>query len=62
MAAVNVVSFPENSLFKSADQVPLPEDLEAEDQTPKQDRDSSEDDEGTESLRQGSYLNRLIPM
>ena len=62
MVAVNAVGLPENSPFRSVDQVPLLEDLKAKDQAPEQDGDSSEDDEGTESLRQGSYLNKLIPM
>lgn len=50
MAAVNVVGLPENSPFRSADQVSLPEDPEAEVQALEQDEDSSEEDEGTESL------------
>lgn len=50
MAAVNVIGLPENSPFRSADQVPLPEDPEAEVQALEQDEDSSEEDEGTESL------------
>lgn len=50
MAAVNVVGLLENSPFRSADQVPLPEDPEAEVQALEQDEDSSEEDEGIESL------------
>lgn len=65
MAVVNAIDLLKNSPFRSADQVPLPEDPKAEIQAPEQDEDSSEEDEGTpvqRALKRGSCLNRLTPM
>ena len=50
MATVNVVDLLEESLFRSADQVLLPEDLVVKTQAEEQGEDSSKEEEGTESL------------
>ena len=50
MAAVNAISLPDTSPFMSDDQILLCEDPEAEAQAPKQDEDSNEEEEGTDSL------------
>ena len=57
MAAMNAISLLDTSPFRSADQILLPEDPEAQAQAPKQDEDSSEKEEGTKSseLRELSH-------
>ena len=52
-AAMNAISLPETSPFKSVDQIPLPKDPKAKAQAPKQDKDRSEEEEGTESSEMG---------
>ena len=49
MVEINAVGLLENSRFRSANQVPLPEDLKIEKQAPKQGEDSNNEDEGTKS-------------
>lgn len=49
MAAINAVGLPEDSPFKSADRVQLPEDPEIKTQATEQGEDNSDKDEGTES-------------
>ena len=49
MAAVNVVDLPEDSPFKSANRVLLPEDLMVKTQVEEQGKNSNEEEEGMES-------------
>lgn len=49
MAAVNTIRLPKESPFRKTDQVPLPEDPTVCAQTERQDVDSSDDNEGSES-------------
>ena len=56
MAAVNALSLPDDSSFRSIDRVPLPEDSAVETQAEEQGEDSNDKEEGIESLESRELL------
>ena len=56
MAAINAFSLLDESLFRSINRVPLPEDSTVETQAEEQGEDSNDEEEGTESLESRELL------
>ena len=56
MAAINAFSLLDDSLFRSIDRIPLPEDSAVETQAEEQGEDSNDEEEGTESLESRELL------
>ena len=50
MAAINAIGLPDDSPFRSANQVPLPKDPVVETQVEEEGEDSSGEEEGADSL------------
>ena len=56
MAAINAFSLLDESLFRSINRVPLPEDSAVETQAEEQGEDSNDEKKGTESLESRELL------
>lgn len=59
MAAINAFSLLDESLFRSINRVPLPEDSTVETQAEEQGEDSNDEEEGTESLESRELLKQI---